>query len=105
MKNYQCHSNYPYSSHTARKRTSNIAFTEWLGQRHLSTMSNSWTPKLYGELLPSLSGILPKQLNMKVLILMFSWPFLDAVGDQEGECLLIARLGLVGKLKSKRKSN
>ena len=57
------------------KWTSNIPFTGWIG--NLTAMSDSCSPKLDGEMLPSRSGIYPKQLNMKMLI--FLWPFLATV--------------------------
>ena len=44
-----------------------------------NTISDSCPPKLDGEKLPSRSGTQPNQLNMKILMLMFSWPFLATV--------------------------
>ena len=58
------------------EQASNMPFTAWLGERHLNTMSDSCLPKLGGEMLLSHSAVWPKQLNMKILILMFLWPIL-----------------------------
>ena len=60
-------------------RTSNITFTGQIGQRHLNIICDGCPPRLDGEMLQLRSGIQPKQLNMKIIIAMFSWHSLAIV--------------------------
>ena len=83
--------------------TSNIPFTGWIEQKHLNAMSDSCPSKLDGEMLPSrplwnlAEAIKHENFNFYV--------FMALLGHSSDECFLMARLGLLGSLKSKRKSN
>ena len=78
------------------KRTNNIPFRGWIGQRHFNAMSDSRPPKLDGKMLPSRSfwnlAEAIKHENFNVfMVLSWSWHC----------CFLMTRVGHLGSLKSK----